>query len=438
MLIEKFLTHCAARLTRCYLTLDERWAGLPPRSDNGNSYLLYVHIPFCEELCPYCSFVRVKFEPSLAARYFDALKKEIEIYLELGYCFDAIYIGGGTPTTMADELAEIIELVKSAGQIKQVSVETSPSHLTSRILGILQDAGTNRLSIGVQSFNADILGTIQRLKKYGCGEEIKEKLISVVGMFDTVNVDMIFNFPSQTEQMLAEDIDIIKETKVDQVTCYPLMVSGSNKEEIAERCGSMDYQQERRLYYLLLEQLADTYSQESVWCFSRQKGMVDEYIMNHDQYVGVGPGSFGYMNGAIYCNTFSVQQYISMVQERNSAIIAAKEFSHLERVRYHFLLKLISGSVNVAEIKRECGNRSWLCLWRELFFLFVTRSAVFQDGNIILTRRGRYRCLVLMRTLFSIVGDYRQRHTFEDEDSAPEGQEEAILKNEKTLVDATV
>ena len=112
MLIENLVTVCTTKLTQRYLTFEDHSSSLPPKPDKNRSYLLYIHIPFCEELCPYCSFVRIEFEPSLARRYFDALEKEIEIYHKLGYSFDSIYIGGGTPTIMPDRLARIIEIVK--------------------------------------------------------------------------------------------------------------------------------------------------------------------------------------------------------------------------------------------------------------------------------------------------------------------------------------
>ena len=408
MFVENFLGFYTARLTRRYLTSGKYSPALPPEPDKDRSYMLYIHIPFCEELCPYCSFVRTKFEHSIASRYFDALKKEIEIYHELGYCFDSIYVGGGTPTIMPDRLAQIIKLVKSTWQIKQTSVETNPNHLKPEILRILKDVGINRLSVGVQSFNNDILENIHRLEKYGTGNEIKEKLSSVVGMFDTVNVDMIFNFPNQTEQMLEADIKIIKEVKADQITYYPLMVSETKKKEIAKTCGTINYKKEKRLYQLLVEQLTDTYNQESLWCFSNKKGLTDEYIVDHDEYVGLGPGSWGYINGTMYSNTFSIQQYIKMIQENKSPLIRSRNFSYLERMRYCFLFKLLGGTVSIAYMKEKYGSRFWFYFCGELLSLFVTRSVIFRDNNIILTPRGRYYCLTLMRTLFSVVGDYRE------------------------------
>lgn len=414
MFIENLLTYYTSHLTQGDLSFEKYSPSLPPKPKKDGAYLLYMHIPFCEELCPFCSFVRVKFDHALASRYFDAVEKEIKIYQKLGYRFDSIYIGGGTPTIMPDRLAQIIEFVKNNWEINQISVETNPNHLKPEILKILKTAGVNRLSVGVQSFNNEILENTQRYKKYGSGEEILKRLSSVVGMFETVNVDMIFNFPNQTEQMLAADIKTIIATKADQVTWYPLMVSNSKKHEIAKACGMASYKSEKRLYHLLVDQLTETYNQESVWCFSNKKGVVDEYIVNHDAYAGIGPGSFGYINGKMYSNTFSIEQYIKRIEEGKSPIVENRNFSYRRRLRYSFLMKLLTGTVHISDMKKTYGNYFWLTLGGELLLLFVNRAIKFQGNTIILTAKGRYYCLILMRTFFSVVGDFREMRTSSD------------------------
>ena len=110
----------------------------------------------------------------------------------------------------------------------------------------------------------------------------------------------------------------------------------------------------------------------------------------------------------MYSNTFSIQQYITLIQENKFPVIANRNFTCLERIRYSFLLKLLGGTVSVSYLRGKYGNGFWLYLCRELLFLFITRSVVFKDNNIILTPRGRYYCLMLMRTLFSVVGDHRE------------------------------
>lgn len=97
-----------------------------------------------------------------------------------------------------------------------------------------------------------------------------------------------------------------------------------------------------------------------------------------------------------------------MIQANELPIIASRKFSHLKRMQYHILFKLLGGTVNVSDMKEKYGSHFWLYLSRELLFLLVTRSITFRDNKIVLTPKGRYYWLILMRTFFSIMDDYRQ------------------------------
>ena len=407
MLIERFLRYCATRTTKHYLALKPGPSCEAPLPDRSKRYLLYIHIPFCANLCPYCSFIRVKFEPALAARYFEALKKEIRTYFSLGYQFDSIYVGGGTPTIWPERLVEILSLARSLWPIRQISTEANPDHLVPDVLQKLKDVGVNRLSVGVQSFNNDILASVHRSSQYGSTEDIKRRLSSTKGMFDTLNVDMIFNFPNQTMEMLAEEIEAIKELDVDQVTYYPLMISSHKRKEIEERCGKKHKLGDRKAYDFIVDQLAGQYRCESVWCFSKRAGLADEYIVSRDEYVGVGVGSWGYIKGTLYHNTFSVQDYVQRAESDQSLIAACRVFSERDRICYMFMLTLIGGSASLSDLEDKVGTHFWPYLGGELLFLLLTGALVVRDGKLVLTRKGRYYWVILLGTLFSVVGDYR-------------------------------
>ncbi len=169
-----------------------------PLAGNNRYRLLYLHIPFCERLCPYCSFHRVVFDGNLCRAYFRALRRELLIYRDSGYDFRGVYAGGGTPTVLVDELAETIALAKACFRIGEVSVETNPDHLTDDRLAVLRQAGVDRLSVGIQSFDDGLLKKMDRFDKYGSGAQIADRLRSALGRFRTLNADMIFNFPTQT------------------------------------------------------------------------------------------------------------------------------------------------------------------------------------------------------------------------------------------------
>ena len=142
--------------------------------------------------------------------------------------------------------------------------------------------------------------------------------------------------------------------------------------------------------------------------------MIDEYIVSHDEYIGVGPGSWGYIKGSMYYNTFSVQDYIQRGESGQSPITACRDFSKRERMRYMFMLALIAGSSSLSDMRNKVGRHFWLFLGGELLFLLLTGALVIRNGKLVLTRKGRYYWVILMGTLFSVVGDYRDTYAPSD------------------------
>ena len=324
-----YFPHCRQGETRILPGDAFRGRGTPhvPPPGEPRPRLLYIHIPFCERLCPYCSFNRVAFTEDLCRAYFRALRKEITLYRDLGYDFGAIYVGGGTPTVLIDELEETIALARAAFHIRELSVETNPNHLTEDRLAILQRAGVNRLSVGVQSFDDGLLRKMDRYDKYGSGAEIAERLRQTLGRFGTLNADMIFNFPTQTSAMLDRDLDTLLEIGIDQVTWYPLMVSDSTRRKVMETLGRVDDRQEERFYHQIVGRLVPAYRFSSAWCFSRKQAMIDEYIVDYDEYAGLGSGSIGYLNGICYANTFDIRGYIAQIDRGELPLAASRIFS---------------------------------------------------------------------------------------------------------------
>ena len=143
------------------------------------------------------------------------------MYGDRGFDFAAVYVGGGTPTVLPREMGTVLEALRKRFSIREVSLETNPNHLTDEILGMLKDKGVNRLSVGVQSFDDGLLKRMERFRKYGSGADIRARLEKTRGIFDTLNVDMIFNFPGQTVDMIARDVRTIIDIEADQVTFYP-------------------------------------------------------------------------------------------------------------------------------------------------------------------------------------------------------------------------
>jgi len=407
MLVEKFITYVARQKNASYLQFSPPERPEVTKESGGSPTLLYVHIPFCEELCPYCSFNRVVFREDIARPYFEALRKEIVMYKELGYTFQGLYVGGGTPTVLIDELAATLELIKETYPVKEISVETNPNHLTEANLRILKESGVNRLSVGVQTFDNNLLRAIERYHKYGSGEEIAERIHAAQGIFQTLNIDMIFNFPQQTMEILEKDLATLVNLEVDQITYYPLMVSTSTETTMKRKLGVVDYNRGRSFYEKIIEALASQYRPSTAWCFSKTESPIDEYVVNYEEYAGIGSGSIGYLGGIAYANTFDIREYVAKINLGVMPIAGKKIFSLKERLRYDFLMKLFGMKLDLDSLAKRYGAQIYKHLWPEITF-FRLVGGLNKRGNILhLTKKGQYYWVLMMREFFIGVNNFR-------------------------------
>ena len=192
--------------------------------------------------------------------------------------------------------------------MRTISIETNPNHLEADHAAPLSRRGRNTLLVGVQSFDDGLLAGMDRLEKYGSGAQIRERLAAIRGIFPTLNVDMIFNLPGQTLAMLNRrprhpartrrrpGVVLSADDRLDR-TLQDGAEMGKPTRRCATRCTNAS------------STACSRYHPSSAWCFSRNEGMFDEYIIDQDDYVGVGSGAFSYVGGAMYSTTFSLNHY---------------------------------------------------------------------------------------------------------------------------------
>ncbi len=409
MLIERLMTRYLRHITGTHMRFDADVSGdrLPaPRP--GHNYLLYVHIPFCEVLCPFCPFHRVRFRGPRASRYFAALRQEIRHYRERGFDFSGVYVGGGTPTVIPEELAETLALIRSLYAVNEMSVETNPNHLRDEVVSLLKAAGVNRLSVGVQSFDDVLLKEMGRYDSYGSSAYIMERLASVQGVFDTLNADMIFNLPHQTLASLQNDLEILTgELKIDQVSFYPLMTAPSTRRAMLLTMGDVTFRREKPFYKTILTAMKQGYRPSSAWCFSRGAAMIDEYIVDYDEYVGVGSGAFSYVDGTMCSSTFSINRYIDQISSGHTGITAGRRLKLREQMHYDFLMKLFSLSMDKKAIEAKYGGGFHRTLWKELRAFKLLGALVEDDERYRVTEKGMYYWVMMMREFFMGVNKLR-------------------------------
>lgn len=402
------LTPYLKRMTRRYLRFEAARLTHLPGAQPGKAYTLYLHVPFCESLCHYCSFNRFIFDEDKAHAYFRRLRQEMRMAHELGYRFSSLYIGGGTPTVLIDELCETIDLARELFPIGDVSCETNPNHLTPDNIERLKNR-VQRLSVGVQSFDDDLLKQMGRHQKFGSGQEILARIRAAAPHFLSLNVDMIFNFPQQTEKILRRDIEMVISSGAQQTTFYPLMTSPSVARSLDRTVGRVDYGREARYYEVILEYLQKEFKPMSAWTFLRQgTGMIDEYIVDSDEYVGLGSGAFSYLDGSLYVNTFSLREYAQAIDTGRMSVSSSQSYGKREKMRYRFMMELFSLRFDRRHFRDIFHMQPEIGLFIEMMFMFLVGSFASISKNVItLTPRGKYLSVVMMREFFSGVNNVR-------------------------------
>ncbi len=417
MIAERMLSTVVRLLGNKYFKLEPGEDVALPGPKPGHPYMLYMHVPFCEVLCPYCSFNRFSFSKERAVPYFAHMREEMRRLADMGYEFQEVYVGGGTPTVMMDELAKTIGLARELfPMIRDVSSETNPNHL---VPGYLEDLSSlvQRLSVGVQSFDDGLLKKMARYNKYGSAEQIMERIqaVSEARLFKSLNVDMIFNFPGQTPEMIRHDIECVKASGANQTTFYPLMVSPASRASIERTVGRVDYKNEERFYHQIYDGFCGGPNPEfrpsSCYTFSREEGlMIDEYVVNYEEYPAVGSGGISYLDGTLYINTFSLRDYNRRIDEGRLSTMARTKFPKRDEMRYRFMMDLFGLSIDKRAWRERFGCSVAAGLPAE--YAFMKANGAFErddDEALTLTAKGRYLMVVMMRQFFIGVNSIRDQ-----------------------------
>lgn len=393
-----------------YLNCDPVVLDRPPEPQPGHQYLLYAHIPFCKTLCSYCTFHRFLFKEHKAREYFINLRKEMDYVKALGYDFTSMYIGGGTTTILEDELIRTIEHARTLFPgIKEVSCETDPLQIATPTFRNLKGL-VDRMSIGVQSFNDDILKMTERYDKFGSGALIYERLQEALELFPTTNVDMIFGFRGQNLEMLQRDMDLLVKLNPRQITTYPLMVTSQTRKSVKQTIAAKGIELADQ-YAVIMNTLGNHYRQLTSWTFGRthDEGF-DEYVVDHDEYLGVGSGAFSFLGSSLYVNTFSLRRYNERIKAGMTGVERRRNFDKHAVLQYRLLLGLFSARLSRKYFREVHGVDLDKALFKEMLGLRI--AGAIKDNpedpdNLIVTDAGKFLGLVMMKAFYSGMDNVR-------------------------------
>ena len=272
----------------------------------------YIHIPFCNSICSYCDFCKIYYNGDIVSRYLKTLEKEIKSYYK-NEKLNTIYIGGGTPSSLnineLKELFKIIDILKKENNC-EITFECNIDSIDLEKLKFLYEKGVNRLSIGIESFNKDIIKYLNR--KHTKEEAInKVNLAKKVG-FNNINIDLMYAIPIENMDILKEDLKTIISMDVEHISTYSLIIEPhtilyNNKADYIDQ--DIDFE----MYKLICKELKEkNYIHYEISNFAK-KGYESRHNIvywNNMNYYGFGVGASGYINNIRYDNTKSISKYI--------------------------------------------------------------------------------------------------------------------------------
>ena len=362
-----------------------------------NKIGIYVHIPFCKKKCDYCDFISYCGKDDLIEKYVDSVKKEIE-HVKIKSEITTIYIGGGTPSYIDSKfIVQILENIKekNVAQDTEITIEVNPGTVTQEKLQDYIDCGINRISIGLQTTNDELLKQIGRIHNY---EQFLEtcKMAKKVG-FKNINVDLMLGLPNQRISDLKESLENVLKLAPKHISVYSLIVEDGTPIAIKIENGKLklpDEELERNMYWYVKNTLElNGYKHYEISNFAK-KGYESKHNMNcwnQMKYVGIGAGAHSYRDITRYSNTEDIKEYIKNVQkgefEKNRII---HEIQKEEDSKKEFMLlglRKIDG-IKISEFKLKFGDNPIYLYRKELKKLSDEKLIIIQDDNIRLSNKG--------------------------------------------------
>ncbi len=305
---------------------------IPPRLTRLG---LYLHVPFCRELCPYCPYNRVLYDEALYRRYEKAVHQEIDRVAGARRDWPPIvslYVGGGTPTVEPGGLVRLLDHLQGVfGKAGDVCVEVHPTAMNPECLELLRRAGVTMLSLGIETVSDRLLAAIGRHHDAAAARDAVRR--AVAAGFEAVNADLMFALPGQSVAELGADLDWVLGAGVDQISTYPIF--GFPYTEYGERIGGRGIHRppgdriRAMLGLIRRKATAAGLEQCAVWSFLRPKKKKFSSITRH-HYLGFGPSAASMTGRQFAVNTFSVEEYAAALPERSPVALVLPVDRRLE------------------------------------------------------------------------------------------------------------
>lgn len=313
---------------------------------------IYIHIPFCNNICKYCDFCKIYYNKKIVKDYLEELSKEVEENYR-GDTIETIYIGGGTPSSLDKNELEMLFSITNKIKISknyEFTFECNIENITEDLLTILKKNKVNRISIGIESFNEKILKILGRTNQ----NNIKEKIDLVKKYFNNINIDLIYRITGQTIKELDSDLNKFLSLDINHISIYSLILEPHTILKI-NKYREISDDKSRKMYDYICNVLKENgYNHYEISNFEKNNTPSKHNMTywNNEKYYGFGVGSSGYINNIRYTNTRSITKYLKGIRIYEKEKITKK----IDMENYMILgLRKIKGVSNT-EFKNKYGK----------------------------------------------------------------------------------
>lgn len=364
---------------------------------------VYIHIPFCHQICNYCDFNKFYFKNQPVDEYIEMLGKEMELatkkYPESFKHIETIFLGGGTPTALSpkqiDRLLELIRTYIPMDNVTEFTSEANPDELSEAKMQALFSGGVNRLSMGVQSFDQELLKKIGRTHSNNHVYETIA-LAKKVG-FRNISLDLMYGLPGQTMAQWQDTLEKAFALEIPHYSAYSLIVEPKTIFYNQYTKGKLHLPTEdleADMYDVLMNQMeAHGLQQYEISNFA-QSGFSSKHnkiYWENDEYAGFGAGAHGYLAGQRYSNHGPLKKYMDAVNAGELPIVYEHVVTENEKREEQMFLGLRKTEGITHSIYEEKFKESMYRDYSNVIEKLVSEGLLEQDTKgIRLTRKGRF------------------------------------------------
>ncbi|MFJ7971352.1 radical SAM family heme chaperone HemW [Psychrobacillus sp. NPDC096389] len=362
---------------------------------------VYIHIPFCHQICNYCDFNKFFFHNQPVDEYIEALGHEMALWAEdlKNASIETIFIGGGTPTSLSVEQLErlftLIHLHIPLGQVIEFTSESNPDELTLEKMQVMRKFGVNRLSMGVQTFDQDLLKVLGRTHS----NDHVYKVIEYAKQtdFPSISIDLMYGLPNQTMDQWKASLKEAFRLNIPHISAYSLLVEPKTIFYNLLSKGKLSLpgeDLEADMYsYLMDEMKRNGYSQYEISNFAHagKESKHNLLYWNNDEYIGLGAGAHGYVNSVRYSNHGPLKKYMHTIETNEKPIMMEKEVSLTEKMEEEMFLGLRKNDgVSLVRFEQRYGQTLKDVYGKEIDELLEKELVIIEHDFIKLTTRGRF------------------------------------------------